>query len=142
MRIALDTNVLISAYTTWGLSADVYRYILADHELILSDVVLTEFKRLLETKFGVPERYVDDFLHELRSHHVQPSPPDIAGFEFVRDLDDRVVLASAIEAGAEVLVTGDRDLLDVRDQISIIEIQTPREFWQAARRGSDPEQSM
>lgn len=135
MRIALDTNVLISAYTSRGLSSDVFRYILVDHDLILSEKVLDEFARVLETKFGVPKNFVADFLNELRQHHVEPLSQDDGSFGIVRDQDDRIVLRSAINAAATVLITGGRDLLDVRDEISAIEIQNPREFWEAVRKG-------
>jgi len=135
LRIALDTNVLISAYTARGLSSDVFCYILVDHDLVLSEKVLSEFARVVETKFGVPEKYVSDFLTELRQHHVEPNPVAEIKFEVVRDPDDRVVLQSAIAGKAIVLITGDRDLLDVRDEIPQIKIQTPREFWESIRTG-------
>lgn len=135
MRIALDTNVLISAYTSRGLSSDVFRYILVDHDLILSEKVLDEFARVLETKFGVPKNFVADFLNELRQHHVESLSQYDGSFGIVRDQDARIVLRSAINAAATVLITGGRDLLDVRDEISAIEIQNPREFWEAVRKG-------
>ncbi len=135
MRIALDTNVLIGAYTARGLSSDVFRYILVDHDLILSEKVLSEFARIIETKFGLPKKYVADFLRELRQHHIESFPTGDVSFEIVRDPDDRVVLQSAIDASATVLISGDRDLLDVRDEISQIKIQTPREFWESLRTG-------
>ncbi len=51
----------------------------------------------------------------------------------MRDSDDEVVLASAIAAEAEILVTGDSDLLDVADKTQILQIMTPRTFWEGAR---------
>jgi len=33
MRVFLDTNVLVAAYATHGLCEDVFRVILAEHEL-------------------------------------------------------------------------------------------------------------
>jgi len=135
LRVALDTNVLISAYTARGLSSDVFRCVLLDHDLVLSEKVLSEFERVTVTKFGVPKKYVSDFVKELGQHHVEPLPSGDVPFEFVRDPDDRVVLQSAIAAKAAVLITGDRDLLDVRDEISQIKVQTPREFWNSLRTG-------
>ncbi len=46
----------------------------------------------------------------------------------IRDEDDVVVLGQAIEALADVLVTGDRDLLDVAHTIPIA-VLSPRGFW-------------
>jgi predicted nucleic acid-binding protein len=42
-------------------------------------------------------------------------------------------LAPAITAEAEVLITGDKDLLDVADQVRGLRIMTPRTFWEQVR---------
>ncbi len=47
----------------------------------------------------------------------------------VRDPDDVAVLAEAIEGLADVLITGDRDLLEIPDEPPI-EILSPRGFWE------------
>ena len=47
----------------------------------------------------------------------------------LRDKDDLWVLASALAANAEVLVTGDRDLLEVSAQVPGLRITDPRGFW-------------
>jgi putative PIN family toxin of toxin-antitoxin system len=135
LKIALDTNVLISAYISRGLSADVFRYVLVDHDLILSEQVLSEFSRILESKFGVPKKHVTEFVRELRQHQVEPLPVEKIEFEMVRDPDDRIVLQSAINGGATIIVTGDRDLLDVSGKITQIKIQNPRQFWESIRTG-------
>lgn len=54
MRVFLDTNVLVSALTTRGLCADVLRVVLAEHDLIIGDVVLDELRRVLTERFLVP----------------------------------------------------------------------------------------
>ena len=55
MRVLLDTNVIVSAVTTRGLCADVFRTVLADHELVTCPKVLQEIKRILQHKFSVPD---------------------------------------------------------------------------------------
>ena len=70
MRIALDTNVLISAFATRGLSSDVLNMVLSDHQLILGETVLRELERILETKFGVPRETVEETLAFLRTQAV------------------------------------------------------------------------
>lgn len=42
MRVALDTNVLVSAIGTRGLCADLMRLVLRDHELVVGEQVLLE----------------------------------------------------------------------------------------------------
>lgn len=50
----------------------------------------------------------------------------------VRDSDDGWVLANARAGNIDVLVTGDSDLLNIRDQAGL-RIVTPREFWSELR---------
>jgi len=52
----------------------------------------------------------------------------------VRDADDARILAEAVAGGADVVVTGDRDLLDLADR-SPLRIVTPRVFWELLRAG-------
>lgn len=44
MRVALDTNVLVSAVATRGLCADVFNLVLAEHHLVVSVTVLSELQ--------------------------------------------------------------------------------------------------
>lgn len=135
MRVFLDTNVLVSGFATRGLSADVVRLLLTEHDLLTSEIVLSETRRVLHEKFGVPSEKVDEIEQLLRRYHVEAMPEAGSPVE-VRDPDDELVLASAISAGAEVLITGDKDLLDVADQVEALRIMTPRMFWESVRPSS------
>jgi putative PIN family toxin of toxin-antitoxin system len=132
MRVFLDANVLVSGFATRGLSADVVRVLLAEHTLLTGEVILEETCRVLTQKFGVPDEKADEIEQLLRHHHVEPIPDSKPPVE-VRDPDDAPVLASAIAAEADVLITGDRDLLDVADQLDALRIVTPRTFWEETR---------
>ena len=68
---------------------------------------------------------------DLRDELVVPKPAQPSSLP-VRDPDDRWVLASAVAVGADLLVTGDTDLLAVALE-SPIPIVTPRECWQRLR---------
>jgi len=132
VRVFLDTNVLVSAFATRGLCADVLRLVLAEHTLIIGDVVLRELARVLRTRIGLPRARVDDIVAFLREYEVVPkpkAPSDVA----IRDGNDRWVLASAVSGAAEVLVTGDQDLLDVAAKAPLT-IVDPRGFWELASR--------
>lgn len=56
MRGFLDTKVLVSAFATRGICADVLRVVLAEHTLITSEAVLRELSRVLRTRIGMPSR--------------------------------------------------------------------------------------
>ena len=131
MKVFLDTNVLVSAFTTRGLSADVVRLILTEHELLTGEVNLAELERVLHKRMGVPSAQVGLVLQLLRDQTIIPRPkrlPDIT----VRDPDDAWVLASALAGGAEVLVTGDQDLLVLHGEVSL-PVLSPRGFWELVR---------
>jgi len=137
MRVYLDTNVLVSGFATRGLSADVVRLLLAEHELSVGEVVLEETRRVLTEKFDVPKEKADEIERLLRRHHVEPVPESEPPVE-VRDPDDEIVLASAIAAEAEILITGDKDLLDIADEVESLSaeslrIMKPRTFWEEVR---------
>ena len=132
MRVFLDTNVLVAAFATRGLCADVLRTVLAEHELVLSGTVIQELTRTLVEKIRVPEPTVREIAAFLRASaaisDAPAKPPPVA----VRDPDDAVILSEALATAAEVLVTGDRDLLDL-GPIPGIRVLDPRGFWELAR---------
>ena len=131
MRVFLDTNVLVSAYAARGICADLLRLILAEHELLTGEVNLAEIRRVLLTKFHAPRTVVDAVEAELRAGTIVPKPTAPSTLP-VRDPDDRWVLASAVSGMADLLVTGDLDLLSVADQ-SPIPIVDPRGCWTRLR---------
>ena len=134
MRVCLDTNVLVAAFATRGLCADVLRTVLAEHDLVIGDVILEELRRALSVKLKLPRDRMASVEAALASVPVVPKPKAPSDVD-VRDVDDRWVLATAVEGTADVLVTGDRDLLDARAQAPI-RILDPREFWEMLREGS------
>ena len=123
--------MIVSAFATRGLSADVLRLALVEHELVVGKIFLEEVERAL-TKLRVSREVVAMDLALLRNRPVQPtarSPKDSP----VRDPADARILATALAAGADVLVTGDRHFLDVRDRIQGIVVTDPRGFWEMHR---------
>ena len=131
MRIFFDTNVLISAYTARGLGADLLRLVLSEHELLTGEVNLKAFREVLERRFAVPAAEVIAAVRELRDHTIIPKPESEPDVE-IRDADDLWVYASALAGQADVLVTGDRDLLDIAGHVPL-RILTPRRCWQWLR---------
>ena len=132
MRVFLDTNVLVSAFATRGVCADVLRVVLAEHTLVLGEVVLRELARVLRRRIGLPPGAVREIDEFLREYQVVRKPPARAAVP-QRDPDDQWVVASAVESGADVLVTGDRDLLDIAAEAAI-RIVDPRGFWDLLRK--------
>ena len=134
MRVALDTNVLVSAVATRGLCADLFGLVLAKHELIVGETVISELRRILSEKFTVPSRTIDEVVALLRQEGLVIKRAPMAKVD-IRDKDDLPVLSEAIEGKAEVLVTGDRDLLDLTDKLPL-RILSPRGMWDRLREGT------
>ena len=134
MRVFLDTNVLVSAFATRGVCADVLRVVLTEHTLVTGEVVLRELGRVLRKRIGLPPRAVNEIDKFLREQEVVPKPAMRAAVP-KRDPDDQWILASAIDGGVDVLVTGDRDLLDIAADAPI-KIVDPRGFWDLVRRNA------
>lgn len=132
-----DTNVLVSAFATRGLCSDLLRLVLTSHQLVLGESVLEELSRSLREKLGVVDPIVHSIETLLRSFHIEPKatqPPPIS----VRDSADREILACALNARAEVLITGDNDLLSIAKEVSQLRVLDPRSFWrEVSNRGDD-----
>ena len=131
MRVCLDSNVLVAALATRGLAADVFRLTLAEHDLLVPDVVIVELRRVLRTKFKMPATRVNEIETFLREHEVVAKPARLLDVK-VRDPADAWVLASAVAGHANVLVTGDKDLL-VLGTNAPLPILDPRAFWMLVR---------
>ena len=128
MKVFLDTNVLASAVATRGLCADVLREVFASHDLFISEQVLNELGRVLKLKFDVRQDLIDDFIWLLQQDSVLAQPSQVPKVK-LQDKEDLTILGAAITAGAEVLITGDKELLDL-GRVENLKILSPRQFWE------------
>jgi putative PIN family toxin of toxin-antitoxin system len=133
VRVCLDTNVLVAAFATRGLCADVLRTVLVDHELVMGEVLLEELDRVLAAKLRVPQARRVAVRAALTTTVVVPRPAAPHPMPLA-DEDDRWLAATAVASGAEVLVTGDQVLLAAGDRAPLPMV-TPRAFWERLRQG-------
>jgi uncharacterized protein len=126
--VFLDANVLVSDFATRDLCADVIRLVLAELELIVGEVVLGNLSESLSRGSSFQFDQIREILAFLEGQTIQPKPKS-PFTPPIRDENDQWVLSSALAAKAEVLVTGDEDLLDVSDQVGELTIVDPRGFW-------------
>jgi putative PIN family toxin of toxin-antitoxin system len=134
MKAILDTNVLISAYVFPGGKPEaVYRLALEGRlEIGTSRTLLAEFGRVLGQKFSwIPDR-VEAAVAQMTRIATVVEPSEVVWVVMADPADDRV-LEAARAFGADVIVSGDRHLLDL-ETWSEIEIISPAEFiarWSA-----------
>lgn len=127
MKVFLDTNVLVSAFAARGLCADLMRVLLVEHQILTGEVNLAELHRVLSERIGATADEIARVDAVVRDQTIVPMPSALHPIE-VRDPDDAWVLASAVAGGADLLVTGDQDLL-VLGERAPVPIVTPREAW-------------
>lgn len=135
MKVFFDTNVLVSAFATRGLCADLFAHVLLEHELIIGEVVLAELRAKLRQRIKLPKVTIDEIDALLRESTVVPKPKRRLNLN-ITDPDDEWVVASAVEGGADVLVTGDTAVLKVAPRAPL-RIVNPRGLWDLLR-GAEP----
>lgn len=126
MKIVLDANVIIAAFASRGLCESIMEVCLSEHEILLCDELLEEILRNLRWKIKLSVKIVDeisDFLLE-QSRIIDPVPLSL---DTCRDPDDVKILGLAVAASADYIVTGDKDLL-VLKEFQDIPILSPRAF--------------
>jgi uncharacterized protein len=131
-RTTVDTNIFISALFWKGTPGRVIEVFTRQQAiLLLSDEILDELERkLCSSKFAArileightPEQVVDNFRH-LAEIIV---PADVSE-DAVRDRKDRIILACAAGGKADFIVSGDKDLTDLKSYEGI-PIVTPTQF--------------
>ena len=99
--------------------------------LVLSDAILAELERKLHHKKFAAELAetgltVDVIVSGVRAMVDIASPADVPE-DAVRDPKDRMILACAVGGKADIIVSGDKDLLVVKTYRDI-PIVTPAEF--------------
>ena len=116
MRVLIDTNVLISA----ALSANgtpYQAYVKAasyPNRGLICEQNVDEMRRIFNKKFPSKLAALDKFLSvALLTLELDPVPTEEDRTEaLIRAVNDRPILRAAIEAGADVLLTGDKDFLE------------------------------
>jgi putative PIN family toxin of toxin-antitoxin system len=137
MRVLVDTNVyvsrlLVGSRSFSGVARLIDAAILGEYILLLPEEVLDELRGLRERKAylrnRITQRDVDDLIRVLQSVAVilprQTNPIPAV----LRDPKDDFLLTAAVLGEADYLVTGDRDILDIRKAIMRPSILTVAEF--------------
>ena len=128
MRITLDSSVLIAAHISRaGVCAELLEDVLLHNELVTSEFILDELGRKLIEKFGFPKREADQVAAFLRRAAIVVVPADLPS-DVCRDPTDVPVLGTAVGGESTLLISVDRDLLDMQN-FDGIPIVRPGEYW-------------
>ena len=138
LKLVVDTNVLISAaLSSQGAPAQLMRIALARHTLVFSKARFDELHtRLYRPKF---DRYItlEQRQRLLHDFNACANWVDLAPYTtYRRDPDDDKFIATALQAQADRLISGDRDLLEAQ-QLAGLRILTPSQaLEQMSTRGA------
>jgi uncharacterized protein len=125
VRVVFDTNVIVAGIVAEGLCREILEIHLPEHTAILSEVLWDELVSTLRRKFGLTP---DDLpILALYKQHADWHKPTKLTEAVCRDRDDDWVLATALAGEAEVIVTGDADLLTLAAYAGI-DVLSPRQF--------------
>jgi putative PIN family toxin of toxin-antitoxin system len=130
VRIVLDSNVYVSALNFGGPPETIVRLARRGTFVVFtSDFIRAEVVRVLSKKFGWSQARVEDALRLLEPfvRLVQPSETVVGVCD---DPDDDHILACAVEAGADVIVSGDHALQAI-GRFRDIAILSPRGFLES-----------
>ncbi len=124
MRVVFDTNIYISAFAIPGGNAEeAYLYAVRRRfELFASLSILTETANTLRRKFAWSHEKVERLLTSIsRVAGVLKTQPHI---HILHDDSDNRILECAVQARADIIVTGDRHLLALQrfEGISIMKL--------------------
>lgn len=131
MRVFLDTNVLVSAFATRGLSADLFELVTVEHEIITGRRVLRELEKALRVKLKLPASRCAEVV-EFVGNEAASMMDAPARVDCDVDEDDKLVLGEAVAGDAEVFVTGDAALVAL-GSVGSMRIVTPRQLWELLR---------
>jgi putative PIN family toxin of toxin-antitoxin system len=125
VRLLFDTNVLFAAFLSHGVCAGLYEEALLHAEIVVSEEILSELGEKLVSKGKLTKAEAAEVIGAVRSD------AEVVGAMTLdkavcSDPDDDMVLGSALAGKADMIVTGDKDLL-VLKTFRKIPILTPRE---------------
>ena len=127
-RVVLDSNVIVSALLFGGNPRRVLESALEGTiRCSISLAMLVEVRDVLQrSKFGLSPLQVLGFMEELNALCEVIDPP-VSLKVVASDPDDNRVLECALAAGAECIVSGDADLLELKKWRGV-DILTPADF--------------
>jgi len=126
VRIFADANVVFSALSKNGVCFELLELCLSEHEVLVSEQVLDETARTLVKVTRYSRQEADSMVAGF-ARNVTICPPHVYKEISVRDPDDVEIFGAARFAQADILVTGDKDLL-VLHGITEMNILRPREL--------------
>lgn len=131
MKVVLDSNVIIAAFVSRGLSSAVFELCLDRFEIIMSTYIINEISKMLSQKIKLPQERIGEIVDFLKDSATFPKYKNFKK-SVCRDKEDDETIALAKWSQSNYIVTGDKDLL-VLKKFEDIKIITPRQLWEISK---------
>ena len=116
MRIMLDTNIIISAalFPNGRAAQAFFKALQPPYQPLVCDYVVDELHRKFREKFPNRLTELEAFLFNALSFIKLVSTPEeaVSSEQKIRDPKDRPILRAALDAHADLFLTGDKDFLE------------------------------
>jgi len=126
LRVVLDSNIIVSAIL-FGNIPDIILQKVYKKEIqaVISDVILAELNDVLIKRFQIPNDKLKK-LHRRMQANLELISPRII-INICRDPQDNKIIEAAVEGNCRYIITGDKDLL-VLKEYKEIKIVTAKDF--------------
>ena len=126
VRVLLDTNILISALGFGGLPRKTFTLAVEKKiRAVTSPTLLAELKEVVSKKFPKLSPNLAAIEKIIKKSFIIVQPKTT--INVLKDIDDNRVLEAALEAKVKFIVTGDKELLGLKE-FKDIKIVSPTEF--------------
>jgi putative PIN family toxin of toxin-antitoxin system len=128
MKIVIDSNVFISSFFWGGHPRDVFeRIINGFDELYITDEIIKEISSVMNCrKFDTNTKQIEDYIKIIEKYSEKIISKDIPE-SISRDKDDNKILQCGLDGNVDFIVTGDKDLLVLREY-KTIRIIRPKDY--------------
>lgn len=130
MKVLIDTNILVSAVLNpiGAPQKAIVEATTPPYKAVLSFQSLEEATSTFQKKFPSKLFTLTKFLARILPFITIVTVPgkEVIGEKQIRDIDDRTIFRAAVKAKADIILTGDKDLLE--SGITSPQIMTAREF--------------
>jgi putative PIN family toxin of toxin-antitoxin system len=129
MRVIIDANVAIAGAASRGLCEAIMELCLEHHRIVLCEGILREIEGKLRFNLKIPPSIVAEYVRVLRNS-AELFEPECVDQGTCRDPGDLMILGLVSPANADVIITGDKDLLVIAEYKGA-RIVNSRSFWES-----------
>ena len=126
LKVILDTNIIISAIGFGGKPAQILLQALEEKiNAFISPILLAELQEILNKKLHLSNQDIILTIEEIKDSFQIINPQETV--TILQDDDDNRVLEAAMEGSCEYIITGDKELLALKEYKGV-KIITAEEF--------------